>query len=179
MSSQREVFRDVVLARAEEIGLSSDARIVAAGGPSSSTLTKIRALSTDPRGDVLQRLDTALRWPAGSALRLWRDGVAPSAQGASSLEDFTDVELADELARRIRQREEVGNYDRSAPTSKPDTVRTHNVTVELNEGADVTQLPSAQALDPSLPDDIAARAEKQTSKTQRARERQDKETEGP
>ncbi len=31
----------------------------------------------------------------------------------------------------------------------------------------------------SPPDDLAARDERQTSKTQRARERQDKETEGP
>lgn len=45
--------------------------------------------------------------------------------------------------------------------------------------SNVTEFPSAKALDPTLPDDIAARDEKQTSKTQRARERQDKETEGP
>lgn len=168
MSSQREKFRDVVLARAEELGLTSDARIVAAGGPSTSTMTKIRALGTDPRGDVLQRLDSAMRWPTGSALRLWRDGVAPSITATSSLEDFTDVELVDELARRIRQREDVGIDDSSAATRQAP-----------GSGATVTQFPSAEALDPTLPDDVAARDEGQPSKTQLARERQDKETEGP
>lgn len=99
---------------------------------------------------------------------------------SSDLAHVSDARLLAEIARRFELgRREVGSDDRSAPTSKPDIVRTQNVTVELDEGADVTHLPSAQALDPSLPDDIAARDEKQTSKTQRARERQDKETEGP
>lgn len=49
----------------------------------------------------------------------------------------------------------------------------------LDDSSKVAHMPSAQALDPTVPGDIAARDEKQTSKTQRARERQDKETEGP
>lgn len=175
MSSQRERFRDVVLARAESIGLTSDAQIVAAGGPSTSTLTKIRALATDPRGDVLRRFDVALQWPQGSALRLWRDGVEPPNLAATSLEDFTDVELVDELARRIRQREEGEHGGNTAPTKPAPTSGASSASDPTN----VKTLPSAHALDPSLPDDIAARDEKQTSRTQRARERQDKETEGP
>lgn len=43
----------------------------------------------------------------------------------------------------------------------------------------MTQFPSAKALDPTMPDNVAARTENQPSKTQQARERQDKETEGP
>lgn len=43
----------------------------------------------------------------------------------------------------------------------------------------VTQLPTAAALDPTLPDDVAARSEKGKGKSQEARERQDIEGEAP
>lgn len=68
---------------------------------------------------------------------------------------------------------EAGNDERSA-TTKP---APKGGASSASDTAKVTKLPSAQALDPTLPADIAARDEKQASKTQRARERQDREGE--
>lgn len=84
MSSQPspEQFRDTIVDRAEELGLTSDEKVKAAGGPSSSTMTKIRrADPTTPRGDTFDRLDKALQWIGGSARRLWFGGVAPAVSG--------------------------------------------------------------------------------------------------
>jgi hypothetical protein len=81
MSSQPipEKFRDTIIERADQLGLTSDDKVKAAGGPSSSTMTKLRrADPTTPRGDTFDRLDKALQWTGGSARRLWFTGVTPS-----------------------------------------------------------------------------------------------------
>lgn len=167
MSSQREWFRDGVLARADELGLTSDALIGAAGGPSTSTMTKIRALATDPRGDVLRKLDAALQWPAGSAHRLWRDGVAPHAGERPLLGDYTDVQLADELARRLRQREDGGHGGDTAATSTAGP-----------RPAAVTTGPWPEQTAPPVPDDVAASAGHQgKGAAQQARDQQDEQGE--
>ena len=162
--------------------------VASAGGPSNSTLTKLESGEADAvSAATLRKLDAGLDWQAGTARALLRGEVPVSAM-TSSLEEFTDVELAEELARRIRQREDVRNHDSSAastqaPGSGADVQLGHHTSSPVPESAsdsfNVTQFPSAAALDPTLPDDVAARDEGQPSKTQRARERQDKETEGP
>lgn len=156
-----------VRARRDELDM-TQLDVASAGGPSNSTLTKLESGEADAVSPAtLRKLDAGLDWQAGTARALLR-GEAPVSAQMSSLEDFTDVELADELARRIRQREDVGIDDSSTATKQAP-----------GSGATVTQFPSAEALDPTLPDDVAARSETGKGKTQKARERQDKESEGP
>lgn len=53
---------------------------------------------------------------------------------SSDLAHVSDARLLAEIARRFELgRREVGSDDSSAPTSKPDIVRTQNVTVELDD----------------------------------------------
>ncbi|WP_114202352.1 hypothetical protein [Janibacter anophelis] len=95
------------------------------------------------------------------------DTTAPATRGEL-------LDLRKELLARIErlEREEGEHGGNTAPT-KP--APTSGATPTSN----VKKLPSAHALDPTLPEDIAARDEKQTSKTQRARERQDRDSERP
>lgn len=103
------------------------------------------------------------------ALQGYWPGESSSTRAADDLSSVSDARLLAEIARRFdRGREDVGIDDSSAATRQAP-----------GSGATVTQFPSAEALDPTLPDDVAARDEGQPSKTQLARERQDKETEGP
>lgn len=65
-----ERFRDIVMARVEKLGLTSD-KIARTTGPSTTTMSKIR--KADPRlhrGDTYEKLDKALRWKEGSARRV-------------------------------------------------------------------------------------------------------------
>lgn len=156
-----------VRARRDELDM-TQLDVASAGGPSNSTLTKLESGEADAVSPAtLRKLDAGLDWQAGTARALLR-GEAPVSAQMSSLEDFTDVELADELARRIRQREDVGTDDSSTATTQAP-----------GSGADIHQLPSAAALDPTIPDDVAARSETGKGKTQQAREHQDDQGERP
>lgn len=76
MSSQAQDYAKRVLMAFEIAGLYTDEEIKAAGGPSSSTMTKFRRVAEgddmpEPRGDTHRRIDTALGWPMGSSRELW------------------------------------------------------------------------------------------------------------
>lgn len=66
----------------------------------------------------------------------------------------------------------------AATDAPPVPSRGGPVATSASDSAIVTQFPSTEALDPTIPDDVAARSETGKGKAQRARERQDEETEG-
>lgn len=83
MSSNPKAFAERVLAAFESAGHVTDEDVVAAGGPSTTTLTKYRKVAAgemtmkEPRGDVLRRIDLAADWRVGSARALWRTQELP------------------------------------------------------------------------------------------------------
>ncbi len=83
MSSDAQRFAVTVLAAFRGAGLFTDQEIVAAGGPSTTTLTKLRKVAEAggtmpvPRGDTLKKIDRAAVWEQGSARKLWYDGTDP------------------------------------------------------------------------------------------------------
>jgi hypothetical protein len=74
MSLEGERLRDAVTSRAKEIGRRTDALLAAAGGPSTTTMTKLRHGDYRPRHDTMEKFDTALKWEPGSAWRVWNGG---------------------------------------------------------------------------------------------------------
>lgn len=99
-----ERFRDIVMGRIEHLGLTSD-QIARSGGPSTTTMSKIRkADPTPPRGDTYGKLDEALRWKKGSARRVARFGGDPIElpAGLELEEALAEVESAG-LSERTRQ----------------------------------------------------------------------------
>lgn len=82
MSSKPQHFARTVLAAFDEAGLTSDALVHEAGGPSSTYMTGLRkaadgAAMTEPRSDTYRRIDDAALWERGSAREVWagRDPV--------------------------------------------------------------------------------------------------------
>lgn len=85
----------------------------------------------------------------------------------SSLLTDRQRKAVEEIIRAMTERrEDVGNDDRSAATSQAP-----------GSGATVHELPTAEALDPTIPDDVAARTEEAKGRTQAERDRQDDEGE--
>lgn len=80
MSLEGERFCDAVMSRAMELGRRTDALLAAAGGPSTTTMTKLRQGDYRPRHDTMEKFDTALKWEPGSAWRVWNGG-APTPNG--------------------------------------------------------------------------------------------------
>lgn len=96
-----------------------------------------------------------------------------SPQG-SGLSEVSDALLLAEIARRFdRGREDVGDDERSAATSQAPGSGAPN-TDELDE---LRRRPSKKALDPTVPDEAAARSAPGKGKAQSERERQDDEGE--
>src|SRR5690349_11627881 len=82
MTLEGERFRDAVTSRAKELGRRTDALLAAAGGPSTTTMTKVRHGDYRPRRDTMEKFDTALKWELGSAWRVWNGGEpTPSEAG--------------------------------------------------------------------------------------------------
>lgn len=83
MSSNAQRFASTVLAAFRAAGHYTDQEVGDAGGPSTTTMTKLRKVSEsegdmpEPRGDTYKKIDAAAEWAPGSARALWRDGVAP------------------------------------------------------------------------------------------------------
>lgn len=83
MSSQVEMFARRVLQGFLDAGLTTDEEVRAAHGPSTSTMTKLRAAAEkgyqmpEPRGDTYRNIDRAAGWRSGSARALWRTGDQP------------------------------------------------------------------------------------------------------
>ena len=90
MSSQQQNFARRVLAAFKDAGHYTDDEIKSAGGPSSTTLTKLRKAAAglgmdEPRGDVHRRIDVAAGWRPGASRALWHHGQEPSAETAGDL----------------------------------------------------------------------------------------------
>lgn len=97
-----------------------------------------------------------------AALSTYLDDAAPA---GIELGDVSDARLLAEIARRFdRGREDVGNDDGSAATSQAPV-----------SGATITELPSTEALDPTMPDDVAARSQPGKGHAHEERQRQDEE----
>lgn len=83
MSSDAQRFARLVLGAFAAAGRTTDAEIVKAGGPSTSTMTKIRATAEDgaplaePRQPTWQKIERAANWPVGSAQKVWFGADAP------------------------------------------------------------------------------------------------------
>lgn len=83
MSSNPSEFARRVLDAFDAAGHATDEEVGDAGGPSTTTLAKYRKVAsgemtmTEPRGDVLRRIDRAAGWRSGSARAFWRDGAEP------------------------------------------------------------------------------------------------------
>lgn len=93
--------------------------------------------------------------------------------GTRHLDESVQRAVAAMVRSIVNAREDVGSVVRTASTTQAAV----SAAKSANDSANVTQLPSAAALDPTLPDDVAARSETGKGKTQRARERQDEEGE--
>lgn len=143
-ADQQQRFARLVIAGFEAAGHSTDAEVVAAGGPSTTYMTQLRKvadgreLMADPRNATLRRIDKAARWSPGSAREVWGGAEAPSpgdhtpARGdgfyppepapptVEQLWSWTRhlVEKVDALEDRIEELE-----DRASATSDPPDVR--------------------------------------------------------
>lgn len=97
MSADAQRFAATVLAAFDAAGRSSDTEINRAGGPSTSTMTKLRNAAkglgslAQPRMPTWQAIDRAASWPAGTARRVW-DGAEPPAPGEARLGASRPVE---------------------------------------------------------------------------------------
>lgn len=118
-ASKGAQFAATVISRFKELGLETDEDISRAGGPSSTTMTKMRAVVNDdadmarPRGDTRRRIETAAKWAPGSALAVW-EGGSPTAQedvsGDPGFTTWADMQNprydAKHMARRIDELDE-------------------------------------------------------------------------
>lgn len=82
MSDDLQRFARIVRARREELGLRQD-QMRDAGGPSTTTMTKVENAADAPSRVTLRKLDAALRWEPGSAARAL-DGGEPTPLGESA-----------------------------------------------------------------------------------------------
>lgn len=90
MSSEAQHFATVVLDAFRDAQLFSAEQIASAGGPSTTTITKLRKAReggplAKPRGDTMRKIETAARWPDRSASVLWETGALPDADVARAI----------------------------------------------------------------------------------------------
>jgi hypothetical protein len=80
MSADAARFAKVVLDAFAAAGRLTDSQVGKAGGPSTSTMTKLRAAKekgaplAEPRAHTLQAIESAADWAPGSAARVWEGG---------------------------------------------------------------------------------------------------------
>lgn len=88
MSANAQRFATIVLARYEALGLTTDAKIGAAEGVSTSTLTNYRNARdkgeplSRPRDDTFGKVDKSCQWVPGSARAVWLGGDPTPTVGA-------------------------------------------------------------------------------------------------
>lgn len=112
MSSNAQRFAAEVLAAFRAAGHYTDQEVGDAGGPSTTTMTKLRKVAEgegempEPRGDTYKKIDAAAEWMPGSARALWRDGSIPKRSTASDrMRDALGLERpTPEAIRRQRRR---------------------------------------------------------------------------
>jgi len=103
MSSDAARFARIVLEAFETAGRTSDSSIAAAGGPSTSTMTKLRHAAkgsgtlAEPRSQTWAAIERAANWPTGSARRVWAGGDPPEIKDIVPVEplgeDFVQFEI--------------------------------------------------------------------------------------
>lgn len=92
---------DAVADRVRELGM-SQAQVSAAGGPSSTTMTKVLSGTGGLRDAIFGQLDRALEWEPGTARSRWR-GEAQEAPRTIDWRSATNQELLAEVGRRMEQ----------------------------------------------------------------------------
>jgi len=116
MSPNPERFAQIVLAAFADAGLHTDAQIIKAGGPSTSTMTTFRKVADpeneatmgEPREPTWSKVDAAAGWESGSARRVWagEDPVGGAKQDADYVASPGDRKPAgvtnDEVLRELR-----------------------------------------------------------------------------
>lgn len=112
MSSDPKQFALRVLQGFKDAGHHTDEEIGGAGGPSTTTLTKLRKVAEEGshlaalRGDTLRKIDKAADWTPGSARALWMNGAEPRPVRASGLrEALGQSPLTPAQVREARQRQ--------------------------------------------------------------------------
>lgn len=91
MSSDAQRFAQTVLDAFRAAGNYTDQEIGEDGGPSTTTLSKLRKVFEEggdmpaPRGDTLRKIDHAAHWYPGSARELWAHGQPPRMRPESPL----------------------------------------------------------------------------------------------
>lgn len=96
MSANAQRYAATVLARYEALGLTTDAKIGAAGGVSTSTLTAYRNAARgeelrEPRDDTFGKVDASCQWVPGSARTVWNGGdPTPVGTDFATWEDLAD-----------------------------------------------------------------------------------------
>lgn len=97
MPENNEALARAVRSWIQDTGL-TQAKISAAGGPSSTTMTKILSGEGQFRAAVFGQLDRALDWGEGRASEVWRGQTSAVAVDWRSA---TDDQLLGELERRL------------------------------------------------------------------------------
>lgn len=86
MSADTQRFARVVLAAFEAAGRSTDTEVSRAGGPSTSTMTKLRNAAkgtgdlAEPRAHTWAAIESVAGWPAGTAKRVWNGAEPPDVE---------------------------------------------------------------------------------------------------
>lgn len=99
--------------------------------------------------------------------------------GTRHLDEGVQGAVAALVRSIIESRKDVGDDGRSATTNHAEVSSAESASAGpsgMPGQHNVTQLPTAEALDPTIPDDVAARSEQGKGKSQEARERQDEES---
>lgn len=104
MSSDAARFARIVLGAFEAAGRTSDTAVAAAGGPSTTTMTKLRHAAkgdaglAEPRSQTWTAIEKAANWPTGSARRVWDGADPPSPTTETRIEpvgeDFVQFEIS-------------------------------------------------------------------------------------
>lgn len=78
--SPAQRFARLVIDGLREAGRATDVEVGAAGGPSTTFMTKLRKVAAGeddmprPRNDTMRRIEVAAEWPPGVAARVWEGG---------------------------------------------------------------------------------------------------------
>lgn len=105
MAADSQRFARVVLGAFEAVGRTTDTLVSRAGGPSTSTMTKLRNAAkgvddlAEPRSNTLAAIEAVTGWPAGTAKRVWNGAEPPDPATAEVV--AADPEPLPEGARRI------------------------------------------------------------------------------
>lgn len=156
-------------------------RLAEACGMHTSTISSaIKGTGRKPSAATVVALtrvlgDDVAEWLGEERATAWE----PPAE--SSLLTDRQRKAVEEIIRAMTERrEDVRNDDRSAATNQAEVSSAESTSAGpsgMPGQHNVTQLPTAEALDPTLPDDVAARSEKGKGRAQEERERQDDEGE--